>query len=400
MAPCSAITLTEITQHVSANSYSNFHAGLFVADGNSRGFTDGASPRVPAYQHDLARDFIHSNFTAMGYDTWLDPFSFNKTFSSNPTNYTYQGCNNVVAVKWGNGGTNVYIVGAHYDSVDSGQPNITGICPGADDNASGVSGMLEAARVIQEHVFRDTIIFIAFDGEEKDFKGSDHFVGTHTTTSILATNETVFLRSSIKGMISADMIGYDDTNTVMDIVIGRVNTDDSPTADAVEQALTNYTALAPYQGLGWTGSDHMPFHNVGIPSILFIEGDYYDYWNNPPEYENPYYHSDGDSIDSPNYISYSYASEATKCIVGYLCEQAQVIPPATLVQSVTGGSTLELCWFTAPNVVYNLYGADSLLQTNPWTFIQSFPPTNATVEFSIQLDLNTVTQSMFRVESQ
>jgi hypothetical protein len=65
-------TCDNIVAEVSVNSYSNFHAGLFTSDGNSRGFTDGPSPRIPLQQHDLARDFIASNFQAMGFDTWLE----------------------------------------------------------------------------------------------------------------------------------------------------------------------------------------------------------------------------------------------------------------------------------------------------------------------------------------
>ena len=128
---CHAVTLSDIVGQVSVNSYSNWLDSLFTSDGNSRGFTDGDSFCEPLPQHDLARDFMVANFHAMGYDTWLDPFTF--TFQG----ALYTNCNNVVAIKHGYGGTNIYVVGAHYDSVDSAHTSVTR-CPGADDNGSAM----------------------------------------------------------------------------------------------------------------------------------------------------------------------------------------------------------------------------------------------------------------------
>ncbi|QBG49200.1 Zn-dependent exopeptidase M28 [Verrucomicrobia bacterium S94] len=282
---CLGISISDIVGEVSEGSYSNFHVNLFVEEGDSRGFTDGPSPRTPLPQHDLARDYIFNTFQAMGFETYLAPFTFNYS------GHSYSGCNNIIAIKRGTSGF-IHIIGAHYDSVDSGQSDVTGVCPGADDNASGVAGILETARAIQHYTFRDTIMLIAFDGEEKGFFGSKHFVNNWTTTQTGQTNATRFLRANIKGMISVDMIGYDDPATAYNVILGTVNYDkNSPLVTSLESAGGSYTGLDTSYSYQWTESDHKPFDDAGIESILVIEGDYYDYRNDPPQYQNPYYHT-------------------------------------------------------------------------------------------------------------
>ena len=395
---CHAVTLPEIVAEVSAGSYSNWLGSLYASDGNSRGFTHRDSPRVPLLQHDLARDFMVTNFQAMGYDTWPDPF----TFTSSRTGYVYSNCNNVVAVKWGYGGTNVYIIGAHYDSVDLGDstaPSLTNACPGADDDASGTAALLEVAKAIKDYVFRDTIIIVALDAEEKDYWGSKHFVTHHIAELASETNKTIFLKSSIRAMVNVDTIAYDDTNTPRYVVIGNVGRETSPVAFALAESVTRYTSLLPYHGSDYNQSDHKIFQTAGIDSVQLIEYDFRDYWGVGLT-ENPHYHSDGDSIDSPNYISYDYAAEITKVVVGALCDYAGVIPPVTPVTSAVDADTIQINWVGAPNVSYSLYGTETLSESALWGFIQKFPATNITAEFSIQLDITDTNQIMYRVFSE
>ncbi|MCK5851114.1 MAG: M20/M25/M40 family metallo-hydrolase [Kiritimatiellae bacterium] len=333
-----------------------------------------------------------TNFQAMGYDTWLDPFVF--TYSG----YAYTNCNNVVAVKWGYGGTNVYIVGAHYDSVDSGHISTVTMCPGADDNASGTAALLEAAKAIKDYVFRDTIVIVAFDAEEKDYRGSKHFVDNHITELVSETSGTNFLKSAIKAMVNLDTIAYDDTNTPRYVVIGRVSETNS-VAFALSEAVISYTSLLPYHASGYDLSDHKIFQAVGIDSVQLIEYDFRDYWGDTNMTENPHNHSDGDSIDSPNYISYEYATEVVKCVVGAICDYAGIIPPATLVSSKVDADTFQINWMGVPNVSYSLYGTEALSGSNQWGLMQTFPATNIPSEFLIQLNLNSTTQTLFKVLS-
>ncbi|VGO16740.1 Aminopeptidase YwaD [Pontiella desulfatans] len=383
-----AITVSDIVDDVTLGSYSNFHNNLFVSTGHSRGFSHNAGLREPAYQHDLARDYIASNLVAMGYDTQLDPFHFE--FDG----YQYTNCNNVVAIKPGLSGTNILVIGAHYDTADLGNTDapVTNTCPGADDNASGVAALLEIATVVKEYTFRDTIYFIAFDGEEKGLAGSTHFVDTHTTDDPSETN--AILRSTIEGMISVDMIAF-NLDTTPDTL--HVEADPNPVRNGLIQAITNHTGIGIIELPHIGASDHAPFHDAGIDTVLIFEGDFMDLSTGYPLILNTIMHSDMDSTDTPGVMDYDICTEVSRAIAHFLCDQAGVIPPATLEPAIEGESTLEVRWQSSPGVDYTLYGADSLLQTNGWDFIQHIPATNTTTELAVELDLTTVTQRMFKV---
>ncbi|GAC1304075.1 MAG: M20/M25/M40 family metallo-hydrolase [Vulcanimicrobiaceae bacterium] len=67
------------------------------------------------------------------------------------------------------------VVSSHYDSRNSEGNDATLDAPGADDNGSGTSAVLEAARVMAGSHFKSTIVFACFDGEEQGLFGSAHF---------------------------------------------------------------------------------------------------------------------------------------------------------------------------------------------------------------------------------
>ncbi len=97
----------------------------------------------------------------------------------------------------------VIIVGAHYDHVGYGTPSnsfgpIGRIHNGADDNASGTSGLLEIMEAIVrlEPRPRRTLLFALWDGEEKGLLGSKHWVAQPTLPL-----------ERVKLMLNMDMIG-------------------------------------------------------------------------------------------------------------------------------------------------------------------------------------------------
>ncbi|MEO8725243.1 MAG: M28 family peptidase [Acidobacteriaceae bacterium] len=69
----------------------------------------------------------------------------------------------------------IYLVTGHYDSRNSSNENITDPAPGANDDASGTSVSIECARVLSQHKFPATIIFLTVAGEEQGLYGSDYF---------------------------------------------------------------------------------------------------------------------------------------------------------------------------------------------------------------------------------
>ena len=157
---------------------------------------------------------------------------------------------NVVATK--PGGPQTLIVGAHIDSVAAG--------PGANDNGSGTSVVLELARTMAARPTPFTLQFVGFDAEEIGLVGSSHFVSQLTEAQ----------RQSVVGMINLDMIGVGDKS-----LIGG-----SEEMMRLAQAAGARSGLTLGSFNESTGSDHASFMRAGIPS-LFI------YRSNDPNYHSP-----------------------------------------------------------------------------------------------------------------
>jgi Tol biopolymer transport system component len=165
----------------------------------------------------------------------------------------------------------VVIVGAHYDHLglggsfslapDKHEPHL-----GADDNASGVAGLLEVAKNLQSRsneLPRD-VVFIAFSGEEMGVLGSTHF--TREPPEGLALDRIV-------AMLNLDMVGRMKANTVT--VLGADSAEEwngwvNPACDAARvQCATS--------GNGYGPSDQTPFYAAGIPVLHFFTGAHSDY---------------------------------------------------------------------------------------------------------------------------
>jgi len=256
---------------VSEASYRTFLADrLHTHPGDDRGFGP---------EHDLAQANIVQHFADLGLSVSLEPFLYNGG--------TYY---NVVGTQRGT--TNPqgeYVLGAHYDSVGN---------PGADDNASGVALVMEAARVLSARPSQYTIRYVAFDREEQGLWGSRAYVQAHSSDDVL-------------GMISADMVAY-NTGANQAEIYGR--TASGAIKTALAQAVETYGA-----GLTWTmyggldASDHAPFEWFGFQACLLIE-----------DWGNPFYHSPQDHVDMPGYIDYAYATRMTRSAVGFLVDYAGV----------------------------------------------------------------------------
>ncbi|KQY96444.1 M20/M25/M40 family metallo-hydrolase [Brevundimonas sp. Root1423] len=79
---------------------------------------------------------------------------------------------NIVAIQRGTGDPNrVIIISGHIDSRVTDVMNFTSDAPGANDDASGVAAVLEAARVLSKHKFDATLVFAALSGEEQGLLG-------------------------------------------------------------------------------------------------------------------------------------------------------------------------------------------------------------------------------------
>ena len=171
-----------------------------------------------------------------------------------------------------NNATKTIVIGAHYDHLGEGRQgssraeNSVGIIHnGADDNASGVAGLLELARIYTTNKIKEPVnfLFIAFGAEELGLVGSRYFV----------KNPTYDL-SKVHWMLNMDMIGrFNPENGVSIIGYGT-----SPAFETIYHTLSTYKYIKHYTGYeGRGGSDQTSFYEKNIPVLFFHTGGHDDY---------------------------------------------------------------------------------------------------------------------------
>ncbi|MBA4384881.1 MAG: Zn-dependent exopeptidase M28 [Anaerolinea sp.] len=132
----------------------------------------------------LAAEYIQGVFEEIGYTTEIQYFSaFDYDYEASFTS------TNIIAVKKGFSNQQI-ILGAHYDSVEDDGSQ------GADDNASGVAVLLEAAERVFDMETPYTIVFAAFGAEEEGLWGSENYVDQLNG----------FERKNIIGMVNLDCL--------------------------------------------------------------------------------------------------------------------------------------------------------------------------------------------------
>ena len=95
----------------------------------------------------------------------------------------------------------VYVVSGHLDSRVTDVMNRTSNAPGANDDGSGVAGVMEAARIMSQYKFPATIIFVAVSGEEQSLLGPGFMAAT-------AKKEGW----NVDAMLNNDMIGSNNSS--------------------------------------------------------------------------------------------------------------------------------------------------------------------------------------------
>src|SRR5690606_12097193 len=116
--------------------------------------------------HEKAKDYIIERFTKLG----LQPFEPDYTHAF-PLNENLTG-HNIIGYIPGKRQETI-VLSAHYDHLGERQGQLY---LGADDNASGVAGLLALAAYFSNHPPEHTLIFAAFDAEEMGLRGARYFV--------------------------------------------------------------------------------------------------------------------------------------------------------------------------------------------------------------------------------
>ncbi|MDP2158661.1 MAG: M28 family peptidase [Nitrospirota bacterium] len=192
------------------------------------------------------------------------------------------------------------IVGAHYDSCEG--------TPGADDNASGVAGLLELARLTREKPLKRTVRYVAFCLEEPPAYMTKHMGSYVHAESLQNEGAKVF------GMISLEMLGYycEDKGSqyypsslfkpffpgIGNFIAFVGNFSSRNFSNTVKSAFTSVSSF-PVESLngfsiipGVDFSDHRNYWKFGYPGFMITDTAFY---------RNPNYHDPGDLPDTLDY---------------------------------------------------------------------------------------------------
>jgi hypothetical protein len=214
----------------------------------------------------IATDYKRSRLSPLGSDDYLQFFDF--------TNQQGKKIKipNVVGMIPGTTLKDEYIViGAHFDHLGYGgahsgslEMNSSAIHNGADDNASGIAGMLELASKLssERKKIKRSLIFIAFNAEEQGIFGSKYFVKNSPVNT-----------SNIITMINLDMIGR-----LNNLSLNISGTGTSPLFNNILDKISKKHYLNINKNPeGFGPSDHSSFYSNNIPVLFFFTGGHSDY---------------------------------------------------------------------------------------------------------------------------
>ena len=213
--------------------------------------------------------------------------------------FSYRGRNfrNIVGRLSPHRARSLVILGAHFDSVQG--------TPGADDNASGVAVLLEAARLLARARVGSQVLFCAFNLEELNMIGSGYFAKKLKSAG-----------AKVAAMISLEMVGYTDSRPGSQKyplglkafypergnfigVIGNWNS--ASLLRRFARQMRQVRGL-PVETLSVPGngglipaarlSDHSPFWDAGYPALMVTDTSFF---------RNPHYHGSTDTLETLNF---------------------------------------------------------------------------------------------------
>ncbi len=231
-----------------------------------------------SHANDIAADYLVQKFSALD------------NITINDQNYSANG-RNIIATQLGKTNpNNIYIICAHYDSVDD-------YC--ADDNASGTTAVLEVARILSTQCFDNTIIYALWDEEEDNLLGSKFYADAAKANG-----------DNILGVLNLDMMAYDgDGDNDFDIDVINL-TSSIALKDQFLSVLSssglnlNANVVIP----GSPASDHFWFWSNGFPAIFVGES-----WSNNDQ--TPNYHTANDRVAD---LDMDYFADITRLTLAFM----------------------------------------------------------------------------------
>ena len=256
------------------------------------------------------------------------------------------------------------IVGAHIDSIPSDVMDARSDAPGANDDASGVALVLEAARILSKERLRATIVYAVFSGEEQGLWGATLLAETARArgwqVDAMLNNDIVGNSVGQGGLVAADRVrvfseGVRSGETLVEAQARRMagGEDDGPSR-ALAKAIDAEAAAIP-GGLDvfvdrrpdrfGRGGDHEPFLALGYPAVRFTVGaENWDRQHQNVRTENgrPY----GDTVEA---MDFAYLAKVTAINVATLARLAAA-PSAPAEATLSGALTRDTTvrWSAVP----------------------------------------------------
>lgn len=242
--------------------------GLEPVAGNNKWFQEFTLIRFNTNKKDdLEDDYTDGDYFLEGDTSVLNPTVKIDTLRTR----------NVIGVIYGKDTTRTIIIGAHYDHLGKRNGKIYS---GADDNVSGVTGMLELARAwkLEKEKPACNLIFAAWTAEEKGQLGSKYFVRNSIEDPedvIICFNLDMISRSAPEDTLSLQLsIGTKPESESLRLMAGGIN-----------RGLSRPFELDLWDVTGHTGSDYRFFSEKGIPVMTFFSGYNSDYHTPGDTYE-------------------------------------------------------------------------------------------------------------------
>ncbi len=223
----------------------------------------------------MARKYVIKRFKESGIKHFGKKYTQDFSFMTR-SKQTINGVNVVGFIK-GRSKPNKYIVvTAHYDHVGVRGGKIHN---GADDDASGTSALFAIAKYFKQHQPKHSIIFVAFDAEEKGLRGARHFVKNlpvKKESILLNVNMDMISRSDKNELYAAGFYHYPQLKKYLISVQKKASIKLLFGHDSPE-----------LKGNDWTSqSDHGAFHREKIPFLYFGVEDHKDYHKPTDTFEN------------------------------------------------------------------------------------------------------------------
>jgi len=190
------------------------------------------------------------------------------------------------------------VIGAHYDHLGTAvaKNGKAEVYHGADDNASGVSILIELARVLSKTLTPDrSVIFVAFTGEESARKGSKHYIA-HLQR---------YRKEQIMGMLNIDTAGRLDKNRLLILGTGSAK----EWGHIFKRASLMAGVVVEMVSEELDSSDQKSFQEAGIPAVQFFSGPHLDY------------HKPTDTADKINAGGLTKVASVAKEVIEYLASR-------------------------------------------------------------------------------